>query len=120
MNIHDIVAIINQRDVPRDRANWVTTDIASDLEGLCRLLVPYIVDAWLRAQPVWPEALEAARFEVEVRHEPSNYFNLLDAESLSYALGGDNTIVRGPFGCWYSRRRPGTDTRASVWHEVAP
>lgn len=119
MNIHDIIEVINTRDVPRDRNNWPTTDIAGDLEGLCRLLVPYIVDAWLRRQTVWPEAVDAARFEIAVRREPSDYFGLLDDESLRYALGGDNTIVRGPFGCWYLRRRPGTDNRNAVWHEVA-
>lgn len=119
MNIHDIAAIIDTREVPRDRQNWTTTDIAGDLEGLCRLLVPHIVDAWVCAQTVWPEAVDAARFEVAVRREPSDHFHLLDEETFRYALGSDTTIVRGPFGCWYSRRRPGTDNRNAVWHQEA-
>ena len=106
MNLNDIVEIIDARDVPRDRNSWITADIAGDLEGLCRLLVPYIVDAWMRAQPVWPDDVDVAAFEAAVRAEPSDYLHHLDAEGLRYALGSDNTIIRGPYACWYARRRP--------------
>lgn len=106
MNIDDIISIIERRDLPRDRANWITTDLAGDKGGLCRLLIPYIVDAWVRSQPVWPEAVDAARFKAEVSAEPWEYLHTLDADTFRYALGSDNTIILGPFGVWYAKRRP--------------
>lgn len=97
MNIHDIIDIIDGID-GHERANWRTTDIAGTREGLCRLLVPYLV-----AQGADADA---------VRAEPSDFFHLFDAAELQRQLSGNTTIVRGPFGCWYARQRPNTHQEA--------
>lgn len=117
MSIQDIIDVIDQRELPRDRKNWPVVDIAGDIGGLHRLLVPYIVKAWLEAQPVGPEAVDAAQFEATVRQDPWDYLCHLDAAHLPYYLGMDYTIYRGAYGCWYAARRPGTDTRSEVWHD---
>ena len=106
MNIDDIISIIEQWDAPRDRWCWITTDLAGDKGGLCRLLIPYIVAAWTCSKPVSPEAVDAAHFEAEVAAEPWEYLHMLDKETFRNALRSDNTIILGPFGVWYAKRRP--------------
>jgi hypothetical protein len=117
MNIQDIISIIDAREMPRDRKNWPVVDIASDAGDLHRLLVPYVLKAWLEAQPVWPEAIDAAQFEAAARQDPWDFTGHIDADRLPYYLGMDYTVYRGAYGCFYAARRPGTDTRADAWHD---